>query len=524
MVQIAAQSPSWNGGSPTQYIQNTINANSAGTTYNLESGRHRFQTIQPKDGDTIVFESGAILTGGEDIGNTGWTQDSTEWYKGSITRGDTSTFGSSNCRTGYECGEMNCIVIDGEIKAWVTSRGSVDEHSAWYDSSNSRVYIGVNPSGKTIELTRKTRAIYGTADNVTITTDNASYYGIIEAYASDAQPTRAAVAPGCATSWPHTPTGQDWLIEHMIIRACAGAGYASGDGDTIRRCKVYNVGQLGMGSRSGSKDFVVDQVDSWNNGITGWKSGWEAGPNKWTSSVRPTIRNGRFQTGDNPHIANTSPFWFDINNDGYDVYDNIVADANDEAGRGIFLEIGWSGKVYNNMLWRLCYDSENDGWAKAIIFSNSGGITGSTEYDEIEVWGNVLYDCAGGIGGVIQDRGSGTYGTYNIYNINVHHNLTNLNLTGSPGWTPDTGLEDWDSTENIPTSGKDWDYNVYFGANNASTHFRNDIGGSGDSNQDWSDWQADGNDTNGRFEETLSHPFHEQDPNDGGCLAAAGGF
>ncbi len=165
----------------------------------------------------------------------------------------------------------------------------------------------------------------------------------------------------------------------------------------------------------------------------------------------------------------------------------------------------------------MVHDSENDGWAKAIIFSNSGG-TASTIYDSIEVFDNILYDCGGGIGGVIQNRGSGRYGVYNIYNTDVHHNLTVFKSSGSYGWTEETGFVDWSSSYSIPGSGHTYDYNVYMADNDTDNHFRNEeSGGSGDS-LDWTDWKGDGFDANGVFIEFGTHPMFDPNPDKMGCF------
>ena len=44
-------------------IQDIVDDNPAGTTYVLESGIHRLQSIDPDDGDTFIGEDGAILSG-----------------------------------------------------------------------------------------------------------------------------------------------------------------------------------------------------------------------------------------------------------------------------------------------------------------------------------------------------------------------------------------------------------------------------------------------------------------------------
>ncbi len=195
------------------------------------------------------------------------------------------------------------IVVDGKMLAWVTTRGAVDEDSAWYDSGNSRVYIGINPSGKTIEIARQPRCIWGAVNNVTLKAEYLHTFGIIEAYASDAQPNRAAVMPGRSTSWPHDPDGTGWLLEGLEIRSNAGAGHCSGTTDTLRNSRVYWNGQLGMGSICDSGDFptvlgaedpVIDNVECLDNGVGGWNAGWEAGNTKWQRSEGVIVNASKY--------------------------------------------------------------------------------------------------------------------------------------------------------------------------------------------------------------------------------------
>ncbi|MDX1622623.1 MAG: right-handed parallel beta-helix repeat-containing protein [Gemmatimonadota bacterium] len=49
--------------SPGESIQRAVDANPAGTTFVLEAGIHRGQSVEPKDGTTFVGENGAVLDG-----------------------------------------------------------------------------------------------------------------------------------------------------------------------------------------------------------------------------------------------------------------------------------------------------------------------------------------------------------------------------------------------------------------------------------------------------------------------------
>src|SRR2546423_8163329 len=75
---------------PGSSIQAMVNANPAGTVYNLKSGVHRLQTITPKDRDIYQGESGTILSGASVL--TSFTRQGSLWVAGGqAQRGNSGT-------------------------------------------------------------------------------------------------------------------------------------------------------------------------------------------------------------------------------------------------------------------------------------------------------------------------------------------------------------------------------------------------------------------------------------------------
>jgi hypothetical protein len=519
MVDIAVQSPSWSGTprrNQNQYIQSTINANSAGTTYNLLSGTHRGQSFAPKDGDTIIFNSGAKLVGAEDVSG-GWSDAGSGRYSKAITRSETSDFGNSNCRTGYECGELSMLLVDGRLLAWVTDINAVDEYSAYY--SGGTAYIYGNPSGKLVEICRQARAIWGEVDNVTIKADNsaegggsapAPFLAEIYGYACDAQSTRAGVAPTREYNWPGDSYGTGWLMQDLWIHGMAGYGYAEGDSSTSRRVHITDCGQMGHGGSSTGS--IMEYCRLQDNGVGGWRAGWEGGNNKWAHNFNHINRSNLFAaTNNNPNVEMTSVCWYDISNDGAEIYDNILYDANEITWRGLFWEISESAKMWRNICWGLCRDSENAGWAKGMFSSESGPVVGS-RWSTIEMYENHFYRCGGGPGGV--ENGPREY---EVHDLDIHHNI--VYYSADTTYDEETGVVDWNSS--FTPYNCDFDYNVYFGVAGTNTWRNSVVGGSG-YGLTWAEWQSDGQDVNGEFITERSHPSGDPNPFNGGCLA--GGF
>lgn len=517
--------------------QGIINANAAGTTYVVKSGIHRYQTITPKDGDTFEFENGAVVTGGDNLGTSGWTAADGLWYKDGISRGTTT---GGQCNSGYECGQLNCIVIDGELKGWRTTKAAVTKDTAFYDSG--RVWVGVNPAlHDYVEICRTQRFINLCAvDDVTLKaqggTDRvgAGFKGIIRAYASAEQARQAAIAGGYADSKPGWDTGGNgeavgsgWLFQDLDIHGHAGCGIVLPDQSTLRRSRVASCGQLNVGHNR-TDDVVYEYSIIENGNANGWRAGWEGGNIKIARSTDDIVRgclwriSGRLTNSDG---RVTGVLWWDIDNDGAECYDTIVVSGGGDESRGIFHEIGGSMHFYRNKVLRVSRDSEAQGWAKSFLSSHSGGLPGTTRFDKCYVYENFFYEC-GGLGGGVQNRNRGTWEYFR--GIDAHttsigsrvlrhmHFKDNLEVVAASNkYTPRGGYVDWDSGYTPP------DHmihlrNCFISPTPTAQHFDNQVAG-GSTGLTWSQWQNEGYDTEGRMLARTSHPSRNPHPLNGGA-------
>lgn len=532
MVDINPQAVSWPN--PTQYIQAIVNSNGPGTTYTLKSGVHRMQTIYLDDGDTLEFEVGAVLRGSEDVSGWTWTKDgaNNRWWASISSLG--SILGGTS-RTGYTLWQYH-LILDGEPMAYRDTITAVDEWTAYYDSGADRVYIGIDPATlTTMELGRTSLAISGansTSTNVTIRGDR-SQPGIIENYTPGPQSENAGVRIGRSGQDPIA--NANWLFEDIHVRNFRGMALAHGSNCTVRRVDVYNTGQLGVGG-SGSSDSVWEYCAVYRNGIGGWESGWEGGNTKWAHTINHVNRGSWYDsvkpteqgTDVHPHLDMTGPLWYDIANDGADVYGCYILDRAHAGGRGFFWEISFSVQFYQNMLYELAWNCENSFWTQSVLFSTSGAIPGTTRYSECLVEDNVSYRSSGMVKMENTNRGSPGSGPFFGIPYACSYIRTQRNswsIEPSLPYKASHGTDGQTNNGNPFGSGIVHEANQFLVESLSITHWRVDEdsqeGGSPVGAMTWSSWQSRGDYDN---PDGVAKVFVEGDtdadnnPMRGGCL------
>jgi hypothetical protein len=533
MVDIAVPGspPTWPG--PDQYIQDAINATGSGTAFKLLSGVHRMQSIKLRTGDTLELADGAILRGSQDISGLSWTSDSTEWWA-SIS--DITAMSTFNARDGYDVTEGSSSmyrqwpIIDGDPKPFRTLRSQMDATSCWYDPGANRLYIGVNPAGKTVELARIYIAIEAASSSVTgvnIFGDRANP-GIIENYASGQSTSGAGIDLG---RYNHSNiTNAGWTMRDLEIRNFRGMCLSHGDNSTIERITLHHTGQLGLGG-AWSEDIVFRYNCLYVNGIGGWSNGGEAGNTKWTHQRRGIVAGNYFDTVDpndptfdHPHQSSVGSAWWDVSNDGCRIFSNEFLDRAHITMRGAFWEISYSMKFYNNILYQTSWNAENASWMVGMAMNTSGAKPGSTHYDTVEIYDNIFYECAGGPKAAQEvSRGSGDFGLYLTDYLDVHDNV--IQYRDSNVYERTTAHEQSGITGGTAAAWGttfDWDYNLYCMDDPTSGHFRADpdfeyLGG-GFGTGDWSDWTGFGFDANGVMVDHDGTAANDFNPYRGGAL------
>ncbi len=512
MVDVPTEAPTWSGTprlNTNQYIQDAIDAGSPGTTYVLKNGQHRGQRIDPQNGDIIEFESTAIMMGSEDISG-GWTTvgDGTWWKAVNRSVLDPQS-NPSYVNAGYLPYQNDWVIVDGMPHAYRASNDLTSNPTcAFHDTSPSpdRLYINTDPTGVSVEIARERRAIVGNSSNVIVRGQNRQS-AIIENYASSMQGPRAAVQGGRAglDSYSTTQPDTNWLYEDMIIRNCAGSGLGLAAGATFSRGWIYQCGQIGVANRYDDDTIFEYSMVGPGNCISGIRAGWEGGNSKFAHQDDGIVRGCYFVLQDYDNMDSTSILWWDINNTGISeacLLEDLTTNGASPNG-GLFWEISDDGIIRYNRIIGSSRDAPNSGWGKAIMASDSN--RGSAL--PLQIYGNHVYMCAGGIGGVENNRSPG-----GVRHLDVWGNITHLDTSAS--FLENTGLTKWGSN---PMDDNDYWDNVYYVPSASDLRWIDDSTDNDIGLVNFADWQSSGgHDTNGIVIVNGSHPLTDPNPSNGG--------
>jgi parallel beta-helix repeat protein len=347
------------------------------------------------------------------------------------------------------------LFIDDKTLFQVTTFEEVEPGKWLFDYTNDRIYFVDDPAGRKVETSVTRHAIHGDARDVTIRGL------VIEKYANPAQ--HGAIHGSMGTTGE---LSSGWIVENNFIRLNHGAGVRTGHGMRVLNNRVISQGQIGIG---GSGDNVlIEGNEIAHNNTQGFSWGWEGGGTKWVRTRNLVVRKNHSHSNGGPGL------WTDGNNIHAIFEDNIIED---NANMGIFHEISYDAIIRNNVVRRNGFADTRWLWGSGILVAGS---------PNVEIYGNIVEDNAGGIGAIQQNRGSGDYGPYKLRNLWVHGNTVRVQ-TFQSGVACDDGDE-----EVFSEAGNNrFDNNAYF----LDSLSRNRFAWKG--NQNWDRWRSFGQDTNG---------------------------
>jgi hypothetical protein len=275
---------------PGQNIQSAVGANPEGTTFVLKPGLYRFQAIIPKNGNTFIGESGAILSGARYLSSF---QSQGQYWVTSSPTDKISAPGKCEPDSPACVLPEDLFVNDVPLKR-VTSLSNVGPGKWYLDYSTDKIYLGENPHGKKVEISETRHAFYGSAKNVTIRGL------IIEKYANPAQTgaVHAMVTSG--------PLSHNWKVENNEIRLNHGGGIRIGDRIQLINNNIHHNGQIGIIGTG--NDVLVEDNEIAHNNYAGYYIGWEAGGTKFVSTENLVVRNNFVHHNQGPGL------WTDIDN------------------------------------------------------------------------------------------------------------------------------------------------------------------------------------------------------------------
>ena len=450
---------------PGSDLQAIVNSYPENTTFILQPGTYRLQSVQPKNGDTFTGQPGALLSGAQLL--TSFTQVGSLWaVKGQTQQGQINGV----CDAAHPgCIYPEDLFFDSRPLLHVTSLSAVSPGTWYFDYPNQTIYFADNPTGHTVETSTTRAAFSGSATNVTI-------QGlVIEKYAIPAQ------FGAIGDQWP----GANWTVTNNEVRWNHGTGINLGNGSQATQNYVHNNGQKGIGA-GGSSQLVQNNEIAYNN-YAGFEPGWEAGGAKFSSVT------GLVVSANNVHDNNGPGLWVDIDSMNTLIEGNTV--TSNYGGAGIQYEISYQGIIrYNTVRYNYAPNGGWWMWGAQILIQNSGSdqVYGNT-VDVLPTQGNA-------IGIIHQNRGSGPYGPRLAINNTVHNNviITRQSPQGASGL-----VADWDVQNELANGHNQFDYDTYHVSDVTQYQW---AWGQGFT---WSGFQQLGQETHGTIDNVLPPPGGE---------------
>jgi hypothetical protein len=444
-------------------IQSVVDENPAGTTYIIEAGIHRLQSIVPKDGDTFIGEPGAIMSGARIISEIAF--DGTRWYADGQTEDE---WVAGECMVGYEgCNNSHDLYIDSLPQRHVLSADGLEPGQWHFDYEGDRIYFAEEPSGRTIEVSVALYAFSGSASDVTI--QNLT----IEKYAG---PGQFAALDG--------RDSRNWRVIGNVVQLNNGVGMVVGEGMHVLGNLVVRNGQIGVTGQG--DDLLIEGNEIAYNNYSNYNPGWEGGGTKFVNTRNLVIRR-------NSVHHNTGPgLWTDIDNIDVVMEQNLVYS---NTSVGILHEISYAAVIRDNIVKFNSPTPPSWLYGAQIMISSSR---------DTEVIGNeVTVASTGGnaITIVQQDRGEGAFGPRLALNNTISDNtVIFLGLLGQTGMaqTPQVNPDFYTETNNVING------NRYFVIDGTHGYW-----GWDDRQMTWEQFRAAGQETDGElFVETpLSAPW-----------------
>ncbi|WP_344150458.1 right-handed parallel beta-helix repeat-containing protein [Kribbella yunnanensis] len=380
-----------------------VSAAAAGTTFCFAAGVHRISTtIRPKANQVLASADRAVLTGSVPL--TGWTADGDRWVVRGVLPAAYGKSGQCEDNKANICHLREQVFVDGAHLTRVASLASVAPGTFYADYAADAVYIGSNPTGHSVEMSKTATAIESGATGVVVR-------GLtIEHFAS--APQAGALVSG--PSWKVTANDVRWnhAVGVMLVKA---------NNTKVDRNLIHHNGQLGLGQYSSAAAAVTRNVISENNTDGFWAADWESG------GIKSTRSSGT--VSGNVIKANRGVgMWADVADDGRVISGNKITG---NAADGIRYEISRNGVIENNTI---TGNGFGTGRGSGTSLWDGGGINVNTSTG-VKIRGNSVSGNVNGITIQSRTRGLGPWGAYVLRDIEVTGNTVTMT-----GGTAATGM------------------------------------------------------------------------------------
>jgi parallel beta-helix repeat protein len=394
---------------PGQEAADVVANYPTGTTFCFASGLHRItRTIAPKANQIIGSDEDAVLTGSVPL--TGWTATGGDWVVKGVLPAAYGRTGQCEDNVANICYLREQLFLDGKHLTRVATREKVVPGTFFGDYAANAVFLGDNPAGRSVEMSKTPTAIQSTATGVTVR-------GLtIEHFATAPQAGAIVLGP----KWKVVANDIRW--NHAV-----GAMLVNADGAALERNLIQYNGQLGIGQYSTVNGAISDNQVSNNNTDGFWIADWESGGIKTTWSTGGAVTGNVIQ--DNLGVG----LWSDAYDDGRTFSDNQIVD---NAADGIRYEIGRNGVIENNTI---TGNGLGTGRGSGTSLWDGGGINVNTSTN-VQVRNNVVTGNVNGISIQSRTRGSGPWGLNVLRDVSVTGNKVTMKQgTAATGMVQNSG-------------------------------------------------------------------------------------
>ena len=268
-------------------------------------------TIQPYADEQPVLKGTFVATKWENLGNGLWT---TTWSRLFPSKpADWWRRNREGKKTPLHRFNNDMVFVDGKFLQAVGWEGDVKENSYYIDYQSGRVYIGVDPANRLVEITAFDAAILRTTrESHGKTSDRKGYLirGItFTQYAYRALEIEGTEPEGPSEESKHGKEVVGTTLENCTISYCSRvAGYFRGDRLTIRHCRVSDTSTEGV-YVIGSNDVLLEKNIFMHNNIENITGYYPAAVKIFNQCYRVTCRDNLVI--DQP---NSNGIWYDVGN------------------------------------------------------------------------------------------------------------------------------------------------------------------------------------------------------------------
>jgi hypothetical protein len=420
-------------------IQAAIDQSPPGSSFCIQPGVHRLSApIEPKNGDTLVFQRGAVLNGSQLV--TDWSFDGRFWVSGHQTQSFPKEQ-DAPCEVNPVACEYEDLFMDGKPLVRKLSVSGLRPGQFYFDEDADKIYVRDVPRAHRFEATITPIAIVALGHpDVTVrgaTIEKFAYHGIV--------------------------SSAHWVLERNEIRYCHSHGLKVYDGTEVTNNYIHHNGDMGVFGYGDHLLFQGNQF-AFNNYLNFGKIAgyWHAGASKIWGGDGTVVRDNwsHHNIGDG--------WWFDTDNV------NVIVERNlfeYNARYGLFYEASQRGVIQHNVV-----NSNRQG---GVWVSASRGVeVANNDFEFNDGFSLGISDS--------RDDASMTYGVFELSEFHAHDNVIKLR-NGQVG-VPYGFLR-------LYSSGNRFESNHYYVGDVNQRWWRWLA-----KDQTWLEWQSAGNDLHGTLQ------------------------